>query len=331
MSCRITGEWAINGIKTVILENKLIKLTFLVDFGCRIHEIISKTTDKDFLWHNPRVEVRRPVFGANIDDWLTGGLDEAIPTGHPCKVNGEELPYLGELWSLRWDYSIIKDTSDEVEVYFSRKTIIFPLKVEKWVSLKKGQKIINFKHRISNLSNKKIPFLWGIHPCFSVNENTRIDIPARTVLIEESIPDDWLGKKGDKYIWPYAKDKNGNKIDMREVRSFGSNTCEFQFATDLEEGWLALTDQKMNEGIGLVFPKDIFSVIWLWLSYGGWRSQYLAAVEAWTGYPAKLSEAIEIGRFSELKANEVINCNTKIIIFNKKGEVREIKNDGTVL
>ena len=66
MSCRITGEWAINGIKTVILENKLIKATFLVDFGCRIHEIISKTTDKDFLWHNPRVEVRRPVFGANI-------------------------------------------------------------------------------------------------------------------------------------------------------------------------------------------------------------------------------------------------------------------------
>lgn len=331
MGCSITDKWEINGIKTVILENRFIRVTFLVDFGCRIYEIIFKPGDKDFLWHNPRVEIRPPVYGANVDNWLTGGIDEAIPTGHPCNVDGENLPYLGELWSLPWEYSITKSAINEVEVYFSRKTIIYPFKVEKWVSLKKNDKVIHFKHRLTNLSNKNMPFLWGIHPCFSVNEDTRIDIPAMEVLIEESIPNDWLGKRGDKYIWPYVIDKDRNKIDMRKVKPSSSNNCEFQFATKLKGGWLAVTDKKAKQGIGLVFPKDIFSVIWLWVSYGGWRSHYLAAVEAWTGYPAKLSEAIERGRFMSIKANEEINCATKIVVFEGKSEVREIKNNGVVL
>lgn len=331
MRCSITDKWEINEIRTVILENRFIRVIFLVDFGCRIHEIIYKSADKDFLWHNPRVEIRPPVYGANVDNWLTGGLDEVLPTGHPCEVDGEELPYLGELWSLPWDYSIVKNTINEVEVYLSRKTIIYPLRVEKWISLKKNDRIIHFKHKLTNLSNRNVPLLWGLHPCFSINENTRIDIPAKQVLIEESIPDDWLGKKGDKYIWPYVIDKKGNKIDMRKVRPFNSNTCEFQFATELEGGWLAVTDQKAKLGIGLIFPEDIFSVIWLWVSYGGWRSHYLAAVEAWTGYPAKLSEAIKSGRFMKIKAKEVVNCKTKIIIFENMKEVKEIKKDGTVL
>lgn len=329
--CRITDEWEINGIKTVIIENQFIKVTFLVDYGCKICEIIFKPADKDFLWHNPRLELIKPVYGSNVDNWLTGGLDEVLPTGHPCRYKNEDLPMLGELWSLPWNYSIIKNTDKEIEVYFSRKTIIYPFIVEKWVSLEKDETIINFKHKITNLSNRTLPFLWGLHPCFSINQNTRIDIPALEVLIEESYPDDWLGKKSEKYLWPYLNDRNGNRIDMRIVRSPDSNTCEFQFATKLKSGWISVNDEEARLGIGMVFPENIFSVLWLWLSYGGWRNHYLAAIEPWTGYPPKLTDAIEKGRFMEIKPNEIIECSTKIVVFKGKSKVVGIKKDGTVL
>ncbi len=330
MACIITDEWSYRGFKTVILENELIRVTVLPCLGAKIHEFIYKPSDHDFMFHHPRVECRTPVFDVNVDNWWTGGMDEAIPTGHPCSYKGENYPFLGEAWSLNWHYQIQKISGNEVCLYLRRALIISPLIVERWISLKQGERTLNFRHKISNTGYAPFEFLWGLHPGFNITPDYRIDLPADEVQIEESLPSNRLGKSGTLYTWPFALDNEGNQVDMRLVPLPDSGTMDFHYVTGLKEGWLALTDTKKKEGVALVFPKEVFKSIWLWLVYGGWRSTYVAAVEAWTGYPAKLSDAVDHGEYSQLKPGETLECESKLLVYNGFKEIKSIDPEGNV-
>jgi hypothetical protein len=330
MECKITDEWSYRGFKTVIMENEFLRAVFIPELGAKLHEFVYKPEQRDFLYHHPRVECRAPVFDVNVDNWWTGGLDEAIPTGHPCEYKGEKYPFLGEAWSLPWEYKILNSLDDEVSFYLRRPLVISPLIVERWVSLKKGELSLSLKHRITNEGIAPFEFLWGIHPSFSITQDFRIDIPAGEMMIEDSFPDDRFGVSGTRYKWPYAKNKDGTETDMRVVRSRESGTMDFQYATELKAGWLALTDTKCKTGIGLIFNNEIFKSIWLWLVYGGWRNVYTATLEAWTGYPAKISKAVDHGKYSVLKPGNILETETKLIVFKNFIEVSHIDTDGNV-
>lgn len=84
----------------------------------------------------------QPVFGANADDWWTGGIDEVAPTGHPCVVGGEQLPFLGEFWSQPWTHRITSDDSDRVEVHLAASGVISPIRIDRWMSLRAGEPIV---------------------------------------------------------------------------------------------------------------------------------------------------------------------------------------------
>ncbi len=318
-------------MQTLILENELLRASIIIDFGAKIFEFIHKRSDRDLLYHHPRVEIRTPVYGVNADNWWHGGIDEAIPTGHVSKYEGEEYPYLGEVWSLPWKFDIISREDDNVVVHLWRTTVIAPLLVEKWITMRSGEAMLHFRHKVTNLGLSEFKFLWGIHPALAINPNSRIDIPAQDVLIEESLPNDRLGSRNTTYTWPYAKNKEGKKVDMRIVQPAGAQTCDFHFATKLTDGWLAVTDQAAKVGFGLVFPKDIFKVIWLWLVYGGWRGVYCAAVEAWTGYPAKLHEAVERGVYSTLGPKKSLECKTLALAYEGVSAVERITSTGEVI
>lgn len=330
MTCSITDEWTYRGMRTVILENEYIRATVLVDFGAKIHEFIFKPSNRDFMYHHPRVECRTPVFGVNVDNWWTGGLDEAIPTGHPCIYKGEEYPFLGEAWSLPWEYEIQQRHQDEVVVHLRRPLIISPLIVERWISLRQGEAMLRFRHKITNVGYTAVEFLWGLHPGFAINSDCRIDLPAGEMFVQESVPNDRLGSAGTRYHWPDAVDRNGNRIDMRIIPSAAAGTMDFHYAIELNQGWLAITDARQKEGTALIFTKEIFSCAWLWLVYGGWRGIYTAAIEAWTGYPAKLSEAVASGKYSRLEAGKTLECESMLLVHTGFQAIEHISADGKV-
>ena len=317
-------------MRTLILENELLRASILIDFGSKIFEFTYKSSDRDLLYHHPRVEIRAPVFGVNADNWWPGGIDEAIPTGHVSKYEGEEYPYIGEVWSLPWQFDILSRDGDDVAVHLWRTTVIAPLLVEKWITMRSGEAMLHFRHKITNLGLSEFKFLWGIHPALTISPSSRIDIPARDVLIEESLPDDRLGSRNATYVWPYATDRKGKRIDMRMVQPEEAQTCDFHFARGLTDGWLAVTDSSAKIGFGMVFPKDVFNTIWLWLVYGGWRGIYCAAVEAWTGYPAKLNEAVEHGRYSTLGPRRSLECETLMLAYSGVSAVEGISAAGEV-
>lgn len=52
--CRINDELRYKGLKTIVMENELLKVTILVDKGTDIIEFLYKPKDVDFMWgHHP--------------------------------------------------------------------------------------------------------------------------------------------------------------------------------------------------------------------------------------------------------------------------------------
>ncbi len=329
--CRISDDWTYRGMRSIILENSLLKVTVLADSGAKIHELIYKPYDRDFLWHNPRIEPRRPVFQGDVDAYWSGGLDECIPTGHACVYRGESLPYLGEVWSLAWDYDVLQRDPEAVEVHLWRTTPISPLRVDRWMSIRSGEHFLRMRHRVTNLGRGNFDFMWGLHPAWAVTSEHRIDLPPCDVVIEESLPDAHLGERGTRYTWPYARDQlKEEAFDMRPVRGPESCLSEFQFAHPISEGWFAITDTQAKLGAGLVFQKEVFPVIWLWLGYGAWRDYHVAAVEAWNAYPQKLDDAVREGVYGTLKGGESRECETKLVVYHGIDAVGRIDPDGNV-
>jgi hypothetical protein len=316
---RISFDWAYRGFRTCILENEFLRVTVVPEVGAKVHELRYKPADRDLLFHHPRVELRQPVFGVNVDNWWSGGIDDAIPTGHPCVVDGEELPFLGEAWSLEWTAE--RDGDDAV--LFARDGIITPFHIERRMQLRAGEPFVRVRHRISNVGTLPFDFIWGIHPGLPIGPATRIQVPARKGVVQDSWPDDRLGVSGAEYDWPHG--------DLVELGPDPRGTWDLHFATELEDGWLAVWDERWGCGFGMTFPTDIFPCVWVWLVDGGWRGIRCANVEPWTAYPAGLDQARAAGRARSLAPGQELVAETRLIGFETRQPIAGFDEAGRPL
>lgn len=137
--------------------------------------------------------------------------------------------------------------------------------------------------------------------------------PGRQRPVPEAFP--WPGPDGGP--------------DLRVVPP-PTDLLEGYHATDLIEGWCALTHPTERTGVGFAFDPGLFRSIWLWLSYGGWRDQYVALLEPSTGYPSDLTEAIARGTCSWLEPGERLESEFTTVCYGGMRSVHRIDLDGTV-
>jgi Domain of unknown function (DUF5107) len=313
---RISFDWSYRGFPACVMENEFLRLTVVPGVGAKIHEMIFKPADRDLLYHHPRVELRQPTFGVNVDNWWTGGIDEALPTGHACVVDGEELPFLGEVWSMPWAAERVGASS----VRFTRAGVITPFRLERVMELRPREPFVRQQHTIENTGTAPFRFIWGIHPGLPVGPATTIQIPARRGVVQDSWPGDRLGATGTSYPWPLP--------ELVQPAPEPRGTWDLHYATELDAGWLAVWDAQWRAGFGMTFPEDVFRCVWVWLVDGGWRGIRCVAVEPWLGYPARLDEAIAAGRACELAAGQTLTAQTRLIGFEASGPVGGFDDDG---
>lgn len=311
----VSLDWEYNGQRACIFENDRLRVTVLSSCGAKIHAFVDKRADRDLLYHHPRVEVRAPVFGVNVDNWWTGGMDEAIPTVHPCEFDGEELPYLGETWSLPWSTHRLSEHT----VSFRRSGVITPFEVERVMTLAPGEPFIRMTHTVRNVGTRPIRFLWGLHPVLPLGEHTLIQVPGTRGIVDTSYPDDRLGAGGLEYEWP-----------MRAMTQPGpeNGSWDFHYVTDLSDGWAAVWDQEDGVGLGLIFPREVLTAVWLWVVNGGWRGLRCVGIEAFTGYPSRLDRAAAAGRATFLRPGEELSCETKLVAFHTTSPIDGFDSDG---
>lgn len=330
MSARVVEGWSVRGSPALILENAALRVTVLPELGGHVLDLVDKVADRNLLWVNPRTSPRRAPYGAHFDDWWSGGWDEIFPTGDRAELHGEQLPYMGELWSVPWTAEA-GTAGDRAWIAAAGLATMAPARLERTLELRGDEPVLRAHYRLTNLDVRPLPFLWGIHPSFSVTSAHRIDAPAREMRVGVS-SGSAMGTVGTTYAWP-AQPNSSAASGLRDVRHvLPASDAVFggHWATDLAAGWLALTDTATRRGIAISFPVDVFPHAWLWQVYGGWRGHHHLCLEPWTGYPMQLAEAQAAGRARVLQPGESLEADVAFVIFSGLDEVAavEMRADG---
>jgi hypothetical protein len=325
MSARIDDRWTYHGLRVVRLENARLLVDVMPELGGKILRIVDKRGDRDVLWHSPRVEPHRAELHANFDDHWPGGWDEAFPGGAPSLNRyGDQLPYMGELWTTAATHRVVRADAGGVELELTLATPITPACWTRRLVLEGDDPVLRIGYRLENVGTMPFDYNWGLHPVGAISPQHRFDVPAGLAEVDEN-GGGTLGVKGDRYEWPIM-----NGMDVRQALGPDAGCFALHYLTELREGWVATTDTAARRGFGLVFDRTLFPVVWLWMVYGGWRGYYHAIAEPWTGYPSPLADAVAAGRARVLDPGAVLETDVSAIVYEGVERVSRLADDGAV-
>jgi hypothetical protein len=324
----VTSGEAISGLRSLVLENSLLRVVVLPDAGARIWQIRYKPLAVDLLWNNPHVQPARQPLYAGYDDTWSGGWDDLFPNDEAVTLLDLALPDHGELWTAEWQTEPI-ERGDVVGVFLRCVTPVTRFAAEKTLTLRRGSSVLDIQYRLANRGDRTFPFLFKLHPAFAVSSNHRIDFPEMTVVREPEFPGTLDGAP-HRFAWPYAP-AAGGILDLRQVPDAASRAVHFFYGTGLGGGWCGVTDRGKKVAAGLRFDPEVFSSCWLFATHGGWRDLNVAVLEPATGYPFKMQAMIDNGSARQLAPGETLETSVLFSVQEELGSIGGIDRDGSIL
>lgn len=328
MSVRFSSDWKYRGLQALVVENEFIRAVVLPSLGGKVWQLTCIRGGRDFLWHNPRLKAREVPFGATYDDVFFGGWDELFPNDVPEELAGEPFPDHGELWASPWEWAVQRAGADEVRILLTAQGPISGCGVEKTLVMRSGDSHLCMRYRLTNTGTTELPYLWKQHVAVPVSEPARVDLGAKTMYLED-FGTPRAGGPGHVYTWPHLVDTDGRTTDMSRTLPASSGVSEFQYGTQLDGGWCAVTYED-GAGLGLAFDQDVFRSCWLFASYGGWRGLEVLVLEPCTGYPVSVTEGIGQGTHQILPPGGVVETTVTAVVYAGMAEVSSVAPDGTV-
>lgn len=322
--CRIR-EYLYRDMRTLVLENQLLRISVLVDKGTDIYEFLYKPLDLDVLWHSFN-GVRSPhnfitgriAPGSSFLDFYEGGWQELFPSiQEECDYLGAPLGTHGEVCLLPWEYRIEVDEPEETQVRFSIRTVRTPFLLVKTLTLKSQDPTLYIEEAVTNEGAEEMQFMWGHHPAFGplfLDGSCRIEVPsgcsARTTTYE-------LGQFGvlppdTEFNWPNIQGLDGKMWDVSRVPPPDSRIYQMFYLHDLPEGRYSLHNHNFGVRFSLSWDKEVFPILWVWAPYGGamgypWYGRnYNLALEPWSAVPANLARVAEGNRGIRIAAGQTI-------------------------
>lgn len=346
--CRVSDAWTYRGLKTVVLENETIRVLVLADKGADVYSFVHKPTDTDFLWRSPW-GVRDPhkflpTTGAGPSVWLDvyeGGWQTVVPHGgYPSTVAGAELGLHAEISTMPWDATIIEDTPERVAAKFRVRGQRTPFSAEKTLSIESGSSTLTIEETVTNEGEEPADCVWLEHialgPPF-LSPACRLDVAPSTVLNHETkVESNSRLAPGGRGTWPHTGAADGSEVDLRQLRGKDTRAVDMAYMTDMAEGWYALTNEDLELGFALSFPKDVFQYLWYWQSSGAygypWYGRtYNVGLEPCTSYDnGGLAQAIENGTARRFAAGERLSATIRATAFTGAGEVTRVTPEGRV-
>lgn len=347
--CRLTTDATLSGLGVVVLENELLRVTVLADKGSDIYEFLYKPLDVDFMWRAPnglrRPGVTVPTAGGEAGsfmDYYEGGWQEILPSGGPAAdYRGAHLGQHGEVSTIPWTVRVEQDDAERVAVRLTARTFRTPFAVDKLLALERGRAVLHIGERLTNEGDEPVEFMLGHHPALGegfLDDSCVIHAPARTLAVHPGLMFETQRlEPGSTHPWPVATDRQGRPLDMSRVPPPSARIADMTYLTDLTAGWYGITNRRRRVGFGMVFPLDVFNVVWYWLvarggyGYPWWGRTYNLALEPWTAWPGTgLAEAIANGRARTLGSGESLAVELKAVVYADVEGIGGIAPDGEI-
>jgi hypothetical protein len=344
--CRINDEYSYRGMRVMIMENDLLRISLLLDKGTTIFEYLYKPLDVDFMFLNNQ-GVRHPnQWPTNVHslgfftDFYEGGWHEQLPNaGVPNHALGTEQGLHGEVCLMPWRWSVLEDTPQRIRARFWVRTYRTPFLLEKTMTLERGSPVLTLEERVTNESSVTQYLMWGHHPTLGeafLDESCVIDVPARRGLTFPVSSEDNLLAAEAEFTWPHAPARQGGVIDLSRVPPRASRQEDSAYLSDLAAGWWAVTNTRLKLGFGLVWPVELFPYIILWAVYHGtpgypwYRQNYNLALEPQSSMPEGLSQAVATGTALRLEGGAALDLTLRSVVYTGMIGVKHISPDGKV-
>ena len=173
-TCR-AYESSVLGHRSVVLENRLLRATVLVDRGAALFELVWKPGDLDVLWRWER-GIRPPGYQPSVDlpqgnfqDHFFGGWDLMFPTVDRFQP-AAPLPhgYHGEVATLPWQWRLVADCADRVALEASVRCVRSPFVIRRVFCLHEDRPELVVDTRFENVSTVAARYAVGEHIAFSI-------------------------------------------------------------------------------------------------------------------------------------------------------------------
>ena len=347
--CRISDAWTYRGLKTVILENELVRIAVLADKGADIYSFVHKPTDTDFMWRTPwgvrdqRLSV--PPTGDPSSVWLDyyeGGWQTVVPHGgYSDNVYGAEFGIHGDVSLIPWDTEVIADTPEKVSVCFSAKSVRMPINVSKTLSLVSGSPTLQIEESVTNEGEENLDIVWLEHIAIGppvLSDKTRLFVPESRVLSHpESIHPNSKLEPNYEGDWPNVNAKNGSVLDFTRIPPKEDRSLDMAYMTGMSKGWYALLNEETNIGWAVSYPVETFKYLWYWRNFGGgygypWYGRcYNAGLEPCTSFGnGGIKQAQENGTALNIDASETISVSISAGPFTGAGTVSYVDKNGNI-
>jgi galactose mutarotase-like enzyme len=325
---RVGPGQSINSLRSVVLENAFLRIVVLPEAGARIWQITYKPLAADILWNHSGLAPSAQALHASYDDNWCGGWDDLFPNDEAGLLAGLQVPDHGELWTGSWD-TLPRDDKNLVRLDLRFHTPITHFLVERSLSLRRDSCVLELQYRLTNQSSIPLPFLWKLHPAFTVSAQHRIDFPAMKVVRETDFPGT-LETAPPVFDWPIA-DTAAGRLDLRNVPDVSSRALHFFYGTGYTQGWCGITNRSNRLAAALRFDPQVFSSCWLFATHGGWNDLNVVVLEPATGYPFRIQSMIDSGRAHVLAPGESLATTVLFSVQEGLDSIGGIAEDGNIL
>ncbi len=274
-----------------LLENDVLSVKILKNFGAKIASIYSKEKNFEFLFQPTKGEYEVPVLRDAFEKYDTSGADDMLPTIDECFYPNSyiKLPDHGDVWAQKWNYEV----EDNKLIAWIRSDSL-KLILKRTMYLEDNALVLEYS--LKNNTLQKHYYLWAFHGLMNFDDNTEMYFDFSGEI--ENVIDATEYGFDFKKLYEYP-DKSQNK---------------FYFKNEVENGSCGLIYKNQGLKLQYDFDTNINKYVGVWITKGGFKNEYNVAIEPASGYYDSLERAFKNNKVSSIEPGEELYWSLKLSI-----------------
>jgi hypothetical protein len=318
----------VDSFQAVTLTNDAMRVVVIPELGGKIVSLQSRSSGREWLWRNPHLPLRRPPANAsNFGPFDAGGWDEIFPTVDPCHVpdsawGDRALTDHGELWYRPWRTVEAKAMPGEAaSLALAVDDPEMPFRFERTLSLPAGSCPLTASYKLTNRSERPLPYIWAAHPLLAIEPGDLIRLPNGTQMTSTGKVGFEFASDATSFAWPTARLASGQILDLSRIPERDARFALKLFADNVSPGGIEIVDSGGRDSVRLFSAGDLVPHIGLWLNYGAWSGAstepyFNIGVEPTTSPHDDLSVAVRHRQNVQLLQGEIHRWQLTVIVEN---------------
>lgn len=290
----------------IITSNKFISVETAPELAGKITSLRDAATGHEWLWTNPHLKLRQPVYGESYVEKIDfGGWDEIFPTVSPVTLaDGTEIPDHGDLVFLPAEVLEQSDTA----LTLRWTTRCYACSFTRRIELEGDSMKVDYV--LESHSDKSLPYLWASHPLVALEDGMILELPSDDLDVLDT------GGKLKDLIPPQSSgDSHRFTIHDPALGECAAGAAKI-FSQPGEVTWFAL-HRKQGGTLRMQWDGEDCPYFGFWLNQRGWSGcgsepYFNIGLEPTTAPFDDLNDAIQAGLHRVLEPGAVRKWSVRV-------------------